>query len=130
MDYDGASSLDQAPLVLPDSRLADPLKGVVRGTPAGFSHSMNWVPVFCANCGKPHGYVPEENCSFACWLCDPCADKWGEQYGMGLMPDEVFWALAHAEMLEKYGRILTEQEARTEAEAGLTPLSQLLRERK
>jgi hypothetical protein len=115
-----------ASVILPDSRLRHP-KGVVRGD-AGFG-SINWVPVFCANCGKPHGYVPEENCNFTAWLCDPCADKYGEQYGVALAPDEVFWQKVSEEMLDRYGRCLTREELQKLAEASCAgPLSTLLRE--
>jgi hypothetical protein len=33
--------------------------------------------VFCANCGKPAGYVYKSNTNFAFALCDPCGDTWG-----------------------------------------------------
>jgi hypothetical protein len=112
--------------VLPESRAREP-KGVVRGAPLRFP-SMNWVPIFCANCGKPYGYVPEENCQFACWLCDPCAEQWGAQYGLLLMPDEVFWSRVAAEQLERYGRILTPEEFQVVAEATWGAMSKLLRE--
>jgi hypothetical protein len=115
--------------ILPDSRLRDRLKGVVRGLFRGVGF-INWIPVYCANCGKPHGYVPEENCDFTCWLCTPCSEKWGEQYGLALVPDEVFWQKARAEQLEKYGRLLTPNELQTVAESGCSPLAKLLRDKR
>jgi hypothetical protein len=72
------------PELLPDSRPRAP-KG------AKWHVGAWWVPVFCANCGIPYGYVPEENCQFACWLCDKCADTYGEIANTMFMPDEVFW---------------------------------------
>src|SRR5580765_6345089 len=112
--------------ILPDSRLQDRLKGVVRGT-VNKLRSMNWTPVFCANCGTPHGYVPEEFCDFACFLCDSCSEKWGTQFGYALMPDEVFQAKVQQEMIDKYGRVLSVQEIQKATETDGS-LSKLLRE--
>jgi hypothetical protein len=120
MDNHSATSV-----ILPDSRARE-RKGIVRGN-AGLG-SMNWTPVFCANCGKPYGYVPEEHCNFTCWLCDPCSDKWGTQFGLALMPDEVFWRKVEQEMLDQYRRILTEEELQKLAQMSCNPLSTLLRE--
>lgn len=125
MDTVHSSSID----ILPDSRLRDRLKGVVRGLFSGVG-AINWVPVFCANCGRPHGYVPEENCNFACWLCTPCSERYGEQYGLALVPDEVFWKQAQEEQMEKYGRLLKSSELQAVAESGCTPLSKLLRDKR
>lgn len=108
--------------VLPESRLSTSRVVVRRG-------GMNWVNVYCANCGKEHGLVPEENCTFACFLCDPCALKWGEQYGYAVMPDEMFWEKVMHEMTEKYGRGLTAIELQQHVESGgCNSLSLLLRE--
>jgi hypothetical protein len=117
-------------LTPPDSRLRDRLKGVVRGVFPLLGTKINWLPIFCANCGKANGYVPEENMDFVCWLCDPCAEKHGAELNLCLIPDELFWQKAHFEMLEKYGRILTPAELQTVAESSCTPLSKLLRDRK
>lgn len=114
--------------VLPDSRLKDRVKGVVRGLFKGVGF-INWIPVYCANCGRPHGYVPEESCDFACWLCTACSETWGAQFGLALMPDEVFWLKVKQEQLERYGRLLTPQELQAEA-AGSSPLSKLLRDKR
>lgn len=116
-------------VVLPDSRLRDRMKGVVRGFFRGVGF-INWVPVFCANCGKPKGYVPEDNMDFAFWLCDPCSDKWGGKLGVVLMPDEIFWQKVKFEQLEKYGRLLSPEELLTAAEETTSPLSKLLRDRR
>lgn len=118
-----------SPDILPDSRMKDRGKGVVRGLFQGLG-MINWVPVFCANCGKPHGYVPEENCNFSCWLCTPCSEKWGAQFGLAMMPDEVFWKKVEEEQLEKYGRLLTRDELQKIAESTCTPLSKLLRDKR
>lgn len=105
--------------ILPDSRLRSS-KGAVWRTGAW------WVPVFCASCGKPYGYVPEENCSFACWLCDDCSNAYGAVAGAMMMPDEVFWEKVKQEQLDRHGRLLTEPELIREAENTTTPLGKLL----
>jgi hypothetical protein len=120
MDHDRTSSL-----ILPDSRPKFS-RQTKRVTVQGLG-TVNLVPIFCANCGKPYGYVPEENMDFVCWLCDPCSDKWGAQYGLAKMPNEVFWSKVQAEMMEKYGRILTDEELRAATETA-SPLTTLLRE--
>lgn len=119
MDNDLSSSL-----ILPDSRARE-TKNIVRAD-YGFG-SVNWVPIFCANCGIPYGRVPEQNMDFVCWLCDPCSDKWGTQFGLAKMPNEIFLAKVHAEMIEKYGRILNEGEVLTAMETA-SPLTTLLKE--
>jgi hypothetical protein len=113
--------------VLPDSRLRDRLKGVVRGFLRGIGF-INWVPIFCANCGKANGYVPEENMRHVFWLCDQC-EKWASEAGLMAVPDEVFWQQVREEQLEKYGRLLSPSELITAAESTTTPLSKLLRDR-
>lgn len=80
--------------VLPDSRLQTS-KGVTRG-PGG-----NWVPIFCAMCGSPGGLVPEENVTFAFYLCNPCAETHGQIAGTMMIPDEVFWQDVAAEQVGK-----------------------------
>lgn len=82
--------------VLPDSR-ANVARGVI--STAGGA----WVPVFCANCGGDGGMVPEDS-TFAFYLCDPCASKWGPIAGTLMVPDEVFWQrVAEAELEDDGG---------------------------
>lgn len=107
--------------LLPDSRLKRPV-GAKPG-PGGY-----WVPVFCAMCGAPYGYVPEENCSFACWLCNDCSNQHGETFSGMLMPEERFWELVKQEQLEKYRRLLTPEELQQVLAADATPLAHLIRE--
>jgi hypothetical protein len=97
--------------ILPDSRLTQ-AKQVQRGehrTP-GHKLMLNWVPIFCANCGAPGGAVPEETCTFAFYLCVPCGETWAPLAGTYLEPDVVFWQKVHEAQFEKYGRILTPEE--------------------
>jgi len=109
--------------ILPDSRLKT-TKGAKPSKTLGW-----WVPVFCAICGVPYGYVPEENCSFACWLCNDCSDTYGTIFGMMLMPDEVFWKKVEAAQIEKYGRPLNKLELEQEAES-TSSLGRLIKEGK
>jgi hypothetical protein len=72
--------------------------------------SLNWVPIFCANCGADGGMVPEENMSFAFYLCAPCAEKWAPLTDTYMEPDAVFWQKVKDAQLEKYGRELSPHE--------------------
>jgi hypothetical protein len=87
-------------LILPDSRLKSPKSRKMH-------MGISWVPVFCANCGAPGGYVPEENCNFAFYLCDDrCAPMWAELAGTMVEPDAVFWEKVRQAQIEKFGRVL------------------------
>lgn len=108
--------------ILPDSRLERPKGAVWRGS--------WWVPVFCANCGADGGLVPEENMTFAFYLCDPCAEKYGEVAGTYLMPDEVYWERLKQEQLNTYGRVLTAEELVQIVEADASPLATLIKQRR
>jgi hypothetical protein len=107
------------PNILPDSRLRETKGRVsVRGT--------TFVPIFCANCGADGGGVPEEHMTFAFYLCDPCAEKWGPIAGTYVEPDAVFFEKVKQAQLEKYGRLLTQEElAKLD---GTGPLAVLARE--
>jgi hypothetical protein len=107
--------------VLPESR---PLQRKV----AFWRNGVAWTPVFCASCGKPYGFVPDELCTFACWLCNECSDKYGAIAGTMMMPDEQMWAKVHLELLERYGRFLSNEELLKLKEESTTPLGTLLRE--
>ena len=91
------------PEFLPDSR-PKTQRNVVR------LGQLNWVPIYCANCGADGGLVPEENCNFAFYLCIPCSEKWSPLVGTMMVPDEVFWQRVKDEQLSKYGRELTPEE--------------------
>ena len=110
---------------LPDSRLKDTSKGEKR-MPFANICPMNWVPIFCANCGAAGGYVPEENCTFAFYLCNKCAEKWSPLAGTMAVPDELFWQKVKEAQIEKYGRELTALEinaALAEQESDLAKLA-------
>lgn len=90
--------------LLPDSRMKRPIGGI-------YFSPMGWmIPVFCAACGTPFGYVPEDNCRFACWLCNECVETHGAIFSTMLMPDEAFWKEVEQEQLAALGRLLTPEE--------------------
>jgi hypothetical protein len=106
---------------LPDSRLQ-----VERG---GVPSVDGWqVPIFCANCGAPGGYVPSFNMTFTFYLCEKCYEKNGVPPGVWVTPDTVFWDRLNAEMMARYGRILTQEELRKLEENGWGPLAALVRD--
>ena len=113
-------------ILLPDSRPAL-TRGVVRIlTPFGF---LNHVKIFCASCGANGGYVPEENCTFAFYLCDNCAEKYGQIVGMYTVPDEQFFCKVREYQFEKFGRDMTAAERETELSQPDSSLSKLAKER-
>jgi hypothetical protein len=113
--------------ILPESRLQNRSKGVVQIPFAG-ANRLNWTPIFCANCGKEGGYVPEENMTFAFYLCDACAEKWAPLTGTLAVPDEVFWQKVKEAQAEEYGRLLTATEIAEQLKDGDSMLAKLARE--
>lgn len=113
--------------VLPDSRTKERSKGRVGAKPGPMG--LMWVPVYCANCGVPYGYVPEENCTFACWLCNECSETHGTIAGTMMMPDEVMWQKITEEQLDKYGRILGQEELYKILDENNSPLAKLYKEK-
>lgn len=108
------------PDVLPDSRGS-----------AGSKQSIGgawWIPIFCANCGASGGYVPEENMTFAFYLCNPCSEKWGAIANTYQEPDAVFFKRIELAQLEKYSRLLGPLELLQELEKADSPLAKLARE--
>ena len=96
---------------------------------------MNWVPIFCANCGADGGLVPDPadvgiGGDFAFYMCQPCAEKWSPLTNTYLVPDEVFWDKVKKAQLEKYGRELTGPEVAEALTDGDSMLSKLARERR
>jgi len=112
--------------ILPDSRA----KARSKGRRGGKWHAgMWWVPVYCASCGTPYGYVPEQNCDFACWLCNECSETYGEVASTYSMPDEVFWKKVEEAQLEHYAQILGPEELLRILEEGDSPLAKLMKEK-
>jgi hypothetical protein len=108
--------------ILPDSRAKVRRNAVRIG-------SLNWLPIFCANCGGDGGLVPEENMTFAFYLCTPCSGKWSALAGTMMVPDEVFWSHVHQEQINKYGRILPAPELAEVLKDGNSTLAKLGRSR-
>jgi hypothetical protein len=92
-----ADTLQSVPDLLPDSR-PRVSRGGVRG-PDGKTR----IPVYCANCGKQWGMVPEEHITFAFVLCDPCAATHGDIAHTYKEPDDVFWERIRNASLEHLG---------------------------
>lgn len=107
--------------VLPDSRAKVTRNVVMRG-------SVAWVPFFCANCGIEGGLCPEENMTFAFYLCNPCAETHGAIANMQMVPDEVYWQKFKEAQLEKYGRELAGVELQEVIADVDNPLAGLARE--
>ena len=109
------------PDILPDSRARE-----MRGQQ--WDEQFGWmVPIFCASCGKPGGYVPEQNMDFVSYLCDdPCAKLYGEDAAVTLIPDEVYWRKIEEEQLERYGRVLSLPELQAVVDENASPLARLI----
>lgn len=75
---------------LPNCRTREP--GRIIQTKQG-----TWIPIFCANCGKPGGAVPEENTTFAFYLCNSCVEQHGPIAATMMVKDEEFWTEIAAE---------------------------------
>lgn len=90
------------------------------------------VPIYCASCGVEGGAVPEENMTFAFWLCDKrlngCFEKYGEIAGMMAVPDQVFWQKVRQEQVERYGRELGFRELADIVAADASPLATLIKQ--
>lgn len=109
--------------VLPESRARRHVTGLV------YANGMTWQPIFCANCGAPGGVVPEDNCTFAFYLCNPCHEKHGTVAGTYAMPDDEFFSLVQAAQIEHYGRILSPLEQLAALDDETSPLAKLAKDR-
>lgn len=107
--------------VLPDSRSIGARGG--RPGPGGF-----WIPIYCASCGEGGGSVPEANMNFVFWLCNDCFVKHGEIANTMVMPDEVYWERLRQEQMDKYKRLLEEQELLAIVAADASPLASLIKQ--
>lgn len=98
--------------ILPDSRLKSSVGEVVGDwvNNKGDKVRICFQPIHCFNCGKNTGYVPKEITTFVSWLCDDCSQKWGQDADLHDCPDSVFWEHVANEMMDRYGRVLTQQE--------------------
>lgn len=70
--------------ILPDSRTRE--RRIVAGP-----NGENYTPIYCINCGRPQGMVPEKLITHVTALCDEgCAGKYGDLADTYRDPDEVF----------------------------------------
>lgn len=106
--------------ILPDSRLKDPKGIVMCDWPMGNGKTVRLCmePIFCFNCGKPNGYVPQHIMSFVSWLCLDCSVTWGKEASLHSSADEEFWKAVENEMVAKFGKGLTQKELSDLAEHG------------
>lgn len=92
-----------------------------------------WFYIFCANCGADGGRVMEANIpnceEFAFYLCNSCAEKYGDIPNSVMVPDEVFFKKVAEAQLESYGRTLTAEEVAIELQDGSSILSKLAKEK-
>lgn len=111
--------------ILPDSRASF----IATPKHATFDLGMFWVPIYCASCHREGGKVPEENMTFAFWICQDCEPKYGQLTAMMMVPDAVFWETVKQEQLH-HGkqRLLTAGEMQQTLEAETSPLSTLLKQ--
>ena len=110
--------------VLPDSRARNS-KDVV------LVNGINYVPIFCANCGRRYGMVPESQITHVTALCDTggCSEQYGHAAHFMADGDTAMrenTAEVHAALVKKLGRPITGAEldemARTGAEPKLSAL--------
>jgi hypothetical protein len=106
---------------LPDSRTRD------QKTVVG-ANGKSYVQIYCANCGCKYGLVPEEHITFAFVMCQPCADKFGNDAHFHREPDEVFWERIRNAQLEEEGRLLSPLELAIELDDPSTTLAKLASE--
>jgi hypothetical protein len=48
---------------------------------------VNYVPIFCMNCGTHGGLVTEQGVHFVGWMCDSCQEKHPLPPGTYAIPD-------------------------------------------
>lgn len=81
--------------LLPDSRPR---------TAVGLVPYKEWgmaQPIFCANCGKDGGFIPEQNSTFAFYLCNECWEAHGHLTGVMAIPETEVRRDARLRQLEK-----------------------------
>jgi hypothetical protein len=108
--------------ILPESRPRE-RKGAVQTKDGWYIH------IFCASCGKPYGMVPEKHITFAFAMCQPCADKFGDDAHFYQEPDAVFWERVRLAVLEEKLEEASPVELLRCADDQNNPLGKLLRER-
>ena len=90
-----------------------------------------WFHLYCANCHKSAPYRVRDTempAQYAFYLCNDCADKWGEPAGCTKIPDEIFGAKVQAAMMEEYGHILNDTEVAVQLDDPTSVISKLDKE--
>jgi cytochrome c553 len=90
--------------------------------------SLEWVPAFCANCGRKEGRVVLNDASVFV-LCNLCHETHGRVAGQMAMPEEVYYARVAEAQQEKYGRQLSAFEQAKQLTEHDSFLSKLARSR-
>lgn len=80
---------------LPDSRLKRLTAKTVPHKEWGTAQQ-----IFCANCGHNGGFIPEQNSTFAFYLCDSCWEKCGHLTGVLAIPESAVRRDARLRQLE------------------------------
>lgn len=57
--------------------------------------------VYCVNCGAGGGQITEQWAEHVFYLCDKCAEKYGEVAGAVKIPDNVVKGIEHDPILEQ-----------------------------
>lgn len=73
--------------------------------------------------------MPEENMTFAFYLCKKCAETHGDLAHTYTMPDEVFFQKVSEAQLDRYGRLLGPAEILKALEDASHPLAKLAKDR-
>ena len=90
--------------ILPDSRTQERRGAVVD------ANGVSWVPIYCVNCGRSCGVVPEKHITNVTALCDHgCSGKYGDLASTYKDPDAVFRENL-GEALSPLGRQVTVEE--------------------
>jgi hypothetical protein len=100
--------------ILPDSRCKTPIETVMGDFefPDGRVARIEWEMAYCIFCHKPYAWVPKDNTTSVGCMCMRCFADHGHEVpvGMSVQPDHQFCLDVAAEMQDRYGRTLTDEE--------------------
>jgi hypothetical protein len=112
--------------VLPDSRARE-RRGSIKG-PDG----IEYVPIYCINCGRRYGMVPATTITHVTALCDHgCAGQYGDLAHTYVDGDEKYKldaAEAMAKLVARLGRPVTAAELDEIAKDSTSPLAAVARD--
>lgn len=108
--------------VLPDSRAKTTRGSIFRG-------SQEWVPCFCANCGKAGPYALSTS-THLFWMCNSCFESKGHITTLMVVPDHEYYQKVAQEQIEAHGKYLGQRELQQIVAEDNTPLARLLKEAK